>query len=118
RPGGEATIRVVADVRDRGPGKLEAAPAPVALGALREARVESDSLALVLAFRRSLHDLELLAMRELRATFFAAGVPWFVALFGRDSLITALQTLAFDPGITATTLRLLATYQGRSRDPW
>ncbi|HXM53813.1 MAG TPA: glycogen debranching N-terminal domain-containing protein [Candidatus Dormibacteraeota bacterium] len=118
RPGGEATIQIVADVRDRGPGRLEAAPAPVMLGPLSEARVESDSAALEQAFRRSLHDLALLAMRELRATFFAAGVPWFVALFGRDSLVTALQTLAFDPGIAATTLQLLAAYQGRSRDPW
>lgn len=118
RPGREASIRAVAEVRDLGPGRLEAAPAPVSVGALREAAVESDSVALELAFRRALDDLALLAMREQGATFFAAGVPWFVALFGRDSLVTALQTLAFDPGIAATTLELLAAYQGRRYDSW
>jgi glycogen debranching enzyme len=117
-PGQEVAIGTVAEVRDRGPAPLAAAPAPVSVGALREAAVESDSAALELAFRRALDDLALLAMHELRATFFAAGVPWFVALFGRDSLITALQTLAFDPGIAATTLQLLAAHQGRRHDPW
>jgi len=43
-------------------------------------------------------------------------VPWFVALFGRDSLITALQTLLYDPRIAANTLKLLAKYQGRRDD--
>jgi glycogen debranching enzyme len=39
--------------------------------------------------------------------FFAAGVPWYVALFGRDTLIASLETLAFEPGVVADTLRLL-----------
>lgn len=40
--------------------------------------------------------------------------PWFATLCGRDSMITALQTLAFHPDIAADTLRLLARYQGGS----
>jgi glycogen debranching enzyme len=48
----------------------------------------------------------------------AAGVPWFVTLFGHDSLITALQTLAYNPGITEETLRLLASYRGQHLDEW
>jgi glycogen debranching enzyme len=118
RPDQEATVRVTAQLRDRGPGRLEAAPEAIALGRLREAAAESDSPHLDQAFRRSLDDLALLLMREQRATFFAAGVPWFMALFGRDSLITALQTLAFDPGIAAGTLELLAAHQGTVADPW
>lgn len=39
---------------------------------------------------------------------YAAGIPWYSTLFGRDSLITAIQTLSFAPEIAAETLRLLA----------
>ena len=45
-------------------------------------------------------------------------MPWFVALFGRDSLITAWQMLAYHPRIAEQTLRLLAKYQGTKEDRW
>src|SRR6188472_4277865 len=41
----------------------------------------------------------------------------FHALFGRDSLITALQVLPERPEIAAATLRSLASLQGRVEDP-
>jgi glycogen debranching enzyme len=53
-----------------------------------------------------------------RDEYFAAGVPWFVALFGRDSIITAIQTLAYNPKIAEDTIQLLAAYQGRKLDEW
>lgn len=43
----------------------------------------------------------------------AAGLPWFMTLFGRDSLITSIQTLPFFPQLAATTLRALAERQGQ-----
>jgi len=43
----------------------------------------------------------------------AAGLPWFMALFGRDSLITSYQLLPFAPELAATTLRALADFQGK-----
>jgi glycogen debranching enzyme len=43
----------------------------------------------------------------------AAGLPWFMALFGRDSLITSYQMLPFAPELAATTLRALAGAQGK-----
>jgi len=46
----------------------------------------------------------------------AAGLPWFMALFGRDSLITSYQSLPFIPELSATTLRVLAQTQGRTVD--
>ena len=46
----------------------------------------------------------------------AAGLPWFMALFGRDSLITSYQALPFAPELAATTLRMLAARQGREVD--
>jgi glycogen debranching enzyme len=43
----------------------------------------------------------------------AAGLPWFMALFGRDSLITSYEMLPFAPGLAATTLQALAAAQGK-----
>jgi glycogen debranching enzyme len=83
-----------------------------------ETRVRSDSLLLGAVIDRSLRDLHALKSRLVGEEYFAAGVPWFVTLFGRDSIITALQTLAYDPEIAAQTLRLLAKYQSRRTDEW
>jgi glycogen debranching enzyme len=46
----------------------------------------------------------------------AAGLPWFMALFGRDSIITSYQLLPFIPELSATTLRVLAAKQGKVMD--
>lgn len=47
----------------------------------------------------------------------AAGAPWFMTLFGRDSLLTSWMTLPFAPRLAMGTLRTLARLQGRSVDP-
>ncbi len=47
----------------------------------------------------------------------AAGAPWFMALFGRDSLLTAWMLLPWDPGLALGTLRTLAVWQGSEVDP-
>ena len=47
----------------------------------------------------------------------AAGAPWFMALFGRDSLLTAYMALPVDPSLALGTLRTLARHQGRTTDP-
>jgi glycogen debranching enzyme len=46
----------------------------------------------------------------------AAGLPWFMALFGRDSLITSFEVLAFLPDLAASTLQVLALRQGTRCD--
>jgi glycogen debranching enzyme len=84
----------------------------------RETEFRSDSLLLDRVIRRSLMDLHMLKTSISGDEFFAAGVPWYVALFGRDCLITSLQTLAFWSGTAAATLRLLADYQGRQVTDW
>lgn len=46
-----------------------------------------------------------------------AGVPWFNAVFGRDSLLTAMLTLPVAPDLAVGTLRFLADQQGETVDP-
>jgi glycogen debranching enzyme len=47
----------------------------------------------------------------------AAGVPWSMALFGRDSLLTAWMALLVDPDLAIGVLETLARYQGEEVDP-
>ncbi len=75
---------------------------------------------LELTYKRSLVDLAALRFRTeiFPGALPAAGLPWFMAIFGRDSLITSFQALPYTPELAATTLRLLALLQGRVDDPF
>jgi glycogen debranching enzyme len=94
---------------------------------LREApRLESDWDSLKQTYRRSLVDLAALRFSPLISggrSLPAAGLPWFMAMFGRDSILTSLQALPFAPELAATTLRALGDWQGvgidefRDEDP-
>ena len=46
----------------------------------------------------------------------AAGLPWFMTMFGRDSIFTSLQAVPFTPELAATTLRVLGAWQGSRVD--
>lgn len=50
-------------------------------------------------------------------TVVAAGAPWFMTLFGRDSLITAWMALIADPELALGTLQTLARFQGTEVNP-
>ncbi len=78
--------------------------------------VSGNGSALDQLMNRSFRSLRVLRAHLGEDAYFAAGVPWFVTLFGRDSLITALQMLAYHPHIAEQTLRLLAQYQGTHED--
>lgn len=47
----------------------------------------------------------------------AAGAPWFMTLFGRDSLVTSWMSMMVDPDLALGTLQTLARFQGREIDP-
>ncbi len=82
------------------------------------ALVASDP-ALLRTYRASLSDLGALRLPpdiSEGATLPAAGLPWFMALFGRDSLIASFQALPYLPELAATTLRVLAAAQADDRD--
>jgi glycogen debranching enzyme len=82
-------------------------------------RLECDWEPLGVTYRRSLVDLAALRYsppitpgRSLPA----AGLPWFMTMFGRDSIFTSLQALPFTPELAATTLRVLGLWQGTRVD--
>jgi glycogen debranching enzyme len=81
--------------------------------------LETDSDLVQHTYRRSLVDLAGLRFRpsaDLTWSLPAAGLPWFMALFGRDSLITAYMALPFQPHLAQTTLEAMAGLQATERD--
>ena len=65
---------------------------------------------------RSALDLRALIDFEETGPYVTAGIPWYAVPFGRDGIIAAYQTLAWNPDIARGTLRLLARYQGTKVD--
>ncbi len=80
--------------------------------------VQTDHELFNLTMTRGLNDLRLLVNDGPGEgeRYVAAGVPWFSTLFGRDSIITALQLLAFRPQLATETLDVLATRQATEVD--
>jgi glycogen debranching enzyme len=71
------------------------------------------------SFRRSVSDLASLRMRGGNggiARLPAAGMPWFMTVFGRDTLITSLQTLLFGPELARGALEVRAELQAVDDD--
>jgi len=81
--------------------------------------LECDWDALRETYRRSLVDLAALRFSPPimgQRSLPAAGLPWFMTMFGRDSIFTSLQALPFVPSLAATTLRALGDWQGTRVD--
>ena len=82
-------------------------------------RLECDWEPLKATYRRSLVDLAALRFSPPVSggrSLPAAGLPWFMTMFGRDSILTSLQTLPFHSELAATTLRSLGEWQGTRVD--
>jgi glycogen debranching enzyme len=82
-------------------------------------RLECDWEPLKTTYRRSLVDLAALRFSPISAgrhSLPAAGLPWFMTMFGRDSILTSLQALPFHQELAATTLRELGLRQGTRID--
>src|SRR5436190_88532 len=70
-------------------------------------------------YRRSVRDLASLRVRgdaPDAPAFPAGGIPWYLALFGRDSLITSYAALPFQPRLAAGALEALAAHQATAYD--
>lgn len=83
-------------------------------------RVVTDSVGLSEALARSRDDLGALRIFDPEhpdLAILAAGAPWFMTVFGRDSLLTAWMTLIADSSLAHGVLETLARFQGRDVDP-
>ena len=97
---------------------------PIPVGPAQEPQERSQSRIEVKSSNRDLEEMILRADLDLAMlqTAFpdgnmpAAGIPWYIAPFGRDSLIVALQTMHVYPERVWATLRLLARRQGERID--
>ena len=84
-------------------------------------KLDTDWDPLAHIYERSLIDLAALRFTSKlfpEQSMPAAGLPWFMTVFGRDSLITSFQALPHVPELAETTLRVLAARQATKDDPF
>src|SRR2546429_3329299 len=88
---------------------------------LSVSHIEPADIRLQFAYERALEDFAALRLHEQEASFDrwmpAAGLPWFMALFGRDSLIASIQAMVAQPAVALGTLENLARWQSDVDDP-
>ena len=112
------------DLSDDLPRELTLSLIPVPVGTAHdsgqagETRLEiaSSNVDLNRMLVRSDLDLAMLQTTFPEGSMPAAGIPWFIAPFGRDSLVVALQTMHVYPERVWATLRVLAANQGSRID--
>lgn len=123
-PGKAAEIDVaVSTDRPAGPGTGSARQSTLSVGESHRRWKESGALVLTsnelfnAALDRSITDLRVLwTERGPDLSYVAAGVPWFDTLFGRDSALTAMMSIAFRPDLARDVLRCLTRFQGKITD--
>ncbi|HKR99140.1 MAG TPA: glycogen debranching N-terminal domain-containing protein, partial [Candidatus Dormibacteraeota bacterium] len=85
------------------------------------AAVEPADIRLQFAYERAVEDFAALRLHEQESApdrwMPAAGLPWFMALFGRDSLIASIQAMVAQPAVAMGTLENLARWQSDVDDP-
>lgn len=65
---------------------------------------------------RAVDDIRALHIEAEGVSVISAGIPWYSTFFGRDSIITSLQTLSLNPAVARATLHYLARHQGEKED--
>lgn len=80
------------------------------------ARVQTEHEMFDMALQRSFQDIYILRQPSPRGFGLAAGIPWYSAIFGRDSAIAALQMMPFMPKLARECIEVLAAYQGEKKD--
>ncbi len=81
-------------------------------------RITSDRPAIAEVYAQALYDIRQLTIEPtLGVPVIAAGLPWYMAVFGRDSILTSLETKMLGPKLMVNTLRTLAPMQAAETDP-
>jgi glycogen debranching enzyme len=82
----------------------------------------TDDLGLRRTYKQSILDLAALRIRpdevSIKSALPGGGIPWFLTIFGRDSLVTAYQTIPFHCELAQATLSALAQLQAEEWDNW
>ena len=82
------------------------------------ARITTDNELFDRFIDASIRDLHALMMPAPGGALPAAGIPWYVAPFGRDSLLASCESLMINPEVARGTLLALAELQARADEPW
>jgi glycogen debranching enzyme len=82
------------------------------------ARINTDNELFDRLIDASVRDLHALMMPVGDGALPAAGIPWYVAPFGRDSLLSACEALMINPEVARGTLLVLAGLQARADEAW
>ncbi|WP_457252840.1 amylo-alpha-1,6-glucosidase [Pedococcus sp. P5_B7] len=117
-PGESQTVRVTVSASRTAASEFDADPGGDAV-TWRDIRITSDEPRLAPLVAQSTDDLRHLLLRdplEPSDVFAAAGSPWYLTLFGRDSIWAARMMLPFGTELAAGTLRALARRQGTRHD--
>ena len=80
--------------------------------------IESDNELFNGLIERAMHDLRALIMPAPGGQIVSAGIPWYVAAFGRDALVTAGEATLLNQDLSLDALRVLARLQATDDDPW
>lgn len=82
-------------------------------------RIETDNAIYNAMLRQATLDMRaLLTTYPGEGQIIEAGIPWYVAPFGRDACITGIETLLLNPDIARDSLAFLARFQGSAINPW
>jgi glycogen debranching enzyme len=131
-PGGSWSVCLQYDLLTSMRARPALLPCPTGSGAERAAErrdlrwqrsvseLVSADARLLPAYRQAVEDFDALRLYDSDSAADtwvpAAGIPWFAAVFGRDSLIASLQALPVQPGFAVATLRKLADLQATADD--
>ena len=124
---GEAVAFLVTVDPRQGDREVEAAGIERAAARLDEAhreweractRITTNSELFDRFIEASVRDLHALMMPAHGGALPAAGIPWYVAPFGRDSLLASCESLMVNPEVARGTLLALAQLQARAEEPW